>query len=165
MAVSSLRQGQTAELGPDLAGAGVVAAVEYGQGLPPRVAGRLRVTDGALAVAQVREHDRLGVVVGELPEQAEGALVARDGLPVLAEVVMGVPDAVQGASLAGTRADFAMQVESLLTVGEGLVMLKVPGLAVSREAGIITRSGGWLSPAALHVIEELKVICAAEPEN
>jgi LysR family transcriptional regulator of gallate degradation len=49
--------------------------------------------------------------------------------------------------------------------GEGLVMLNVPGLTLSREAGIVTRRGGWLSPAALHVIEELKVICAAEPEN
>jgi LysR family transcriptional regulator of gallate degradation len=49
--------------------------------------------------------------------------------------------------------------------GEGLVMLSVPGLTLSREAGIVTRRGGWLSPAALYVIEELKVICAAEPEN
>jgi LysR family transcriptional regulator of gallate degradation len=49
--------------------------------------------------------------------------------------------------------------------GEGLMMLKVPGLTVSREAGIVTRRGGWLSPAALHVIEELKEICSAEPEN
>ena len=49
--------------------------------------------------------------------------------------------------------------------GEGLVMLNVPGLTLSREAGIITRRGGWLSPAALHVIEELKIVCAAEPEN
>jgi DNA-binding transcriptional LysR family regulator len=49
--------------------------------------------------------------------------------------------------------------------GEGLIMLSVPGLTLSREAGIVTRKGGWLSPAALHVIEELKIICAAEPEN
>jgi LysR family transcriptional regulator of gallate degradation len=49
--------------------------------------------------------------------------------------------------------------------GEGLVMLSVPGLTLSREAGIVTRRGGWLSPAALYVIEELKVICAVEPEN
>jgi DNA-binding transcriptional LysR family regulator len=49
--------------------------------------------------------------------------------------------------------------------GEGLVMLNVPGLTLSREAGIVTRRGGWLSPAAMHIIDELKVICAAEPEN
>jgi DNA-binding transcriptional LysR family regulator len=49
--------------------------------------------------------------------------------------------------------------------GEGLVMLKVPALTLSREAGIMTRHGGWLSPGVSHVIEELKIICAAEPEN
>jgi DNA-binding transcriptional LysR family regulator len=49
--------------------------------------------------------------------------------------------------------------------GEGLIMLDVPGLNVSREAGIVKRRGGWLSPAATHVIEELKLICASETEN
>ena len=49
--------------------------------------------------------------------------------------------------------------------GEGLVMLNVPGLMLSREAGIVTRRGGWLSPAAQHIIDELKVVCAAEPQN
>jgi DNA-binding transcriptional LysR family regulator len=49
--------------------------------------------------------------------------------------------------------------------GEGLVILKVPALTLSREAGIMTRRGGWLSPGVSHVIEELKTICAAEPEN
>jgi DNA-binding transcriptional LysR family regulator len=59
-----------------------------------------------------------------------------------------------------------MVSKTLLTrEGEGLVMLNVPGLTLSREAGIITRRGGWLPPAALHVIEELKIVCAAEPEN
>jgi DNA-binding transcriptional LysR family regulator len=59
-----------------------------------------------------------------------------------------------------------MVSKTLLTrEGEGLVMLNVPGLTLSREAGIITRRGGWLPPAALHVIEELRIVCAAEPEN
>jgi LysR family transcriptional regulator of gallate degradation len=49
--------------------------------------------------------------------------------------------------------------------GQGLVMLDVPGLTLSRDAGIIARRGGWLSPAAMHVIEALKIICADEPEN
>ena len=49
--------------------------------------------------------------------------------------------------------------------GEGLVMLNVPGLTLSREAGIVTRRSGWLSPAALHIIDELKIVCAAEPQN
>jgi LysR family transcriptional regulator of gallate degradation len=53
----------------------------------------------------------------------------------------------------------------LIREGEDLVMLNVPSLTLSREAGIITRRGGWLPPAALHVIEELRIVCAAEPEN
>ena len=49
--------------------------------------------------------------------------------------------------------------------GEGLVMLEVPRLALTREAGVITRRNGWLSPAASTVIEELVAICEAEPQN
>src|SRR5215831_6007487 len=123
----SFLSGEAAQLGADLAGPRVVAAVEYGQGLPPGVASLLRVARGALGVAQVREHDRLGVVVGELPEQAERALVARDGLRIAAELVIGVADAVQGAGLARARAEFAVQVEGLPAVGEGLLVMAVLG--------------------------------------
>jgi len=49
--------------------------------------------------------------------------------------------------------------------GEGLILLDVPELTLSREAGIVTRRGGWLSPAALHIVDALKEICAKEPEN
>lgn len=48
---------------------------------------------------------------------------------------------------------------------EGLAMLNVPALGAARQAGIITRKGGWLSPAAAAVAEELKAICSAEPTN
>ncbi|CAH1648140.1 MULTISPECIES: LysR substrate-binding domain-containing protein [unclassified Chelatococcus] len=49
--------------------------------------------------------------------------------------------------------------------GKDLVMLDAPDLTVRREAGIVIRRGGWLSPAAQHVADALKAICAAEPEN
>ncbi len=49
--------------------------------------------------------------------------------------------------------------------GAGLVMLNVPRLAVRREAGIVVRRGGWLSPAAAHIIDNLAAICAAHPQN
>ena len=49
--------------------------------------------------------------------------------------------------------------------GAGLVMLNVPHLKVRREAGIVTRRGGWLSPAAARVIDHLAAICAADPQN
>ena len=59
-----------------------------------------------------------------------------------------------------------MASKTLLTPeGEGLVMLNVPALTLSRDAGIMTRRDGWLSPAALQVIGELKEICAADPAN
>lgn len=49
--------------------------------------------------------------------------------------------------------------------GAGLVMLNVPKFAVRRQAGVVTRRGGWLSPAAAHVIDNLAAICAAHPQN
>jgi DNA-binding transcriptional LysR family regulator len=49
--------------------------------------------------------------------------------------------------------------------GADLAMLDVPQLRVTRQAGIVTRTGGWLPPAALLIIDALKAICAAEPEN
>lgn len=47
--------------------------------------------------------------------------------------------------------------------GEGLVMLNIPELALMREAGIISRKDGWVSPAAAGIIGALKAACAAEP--
>ena len=49
--------------------------------------------------------------------------------------------------------------------GAGLVMLNVPRLTTRREAGIVRRRGGWLSPVAQHVIDRLEAICAADPQN
>src|SRR5262249_38306837 len=49
--------------------------------------------------------------------------------------------------------------------GAGLVMLNVPRLTTTREAGVVRRRGGWLSPAAQHVIERLNAICARDPQN
>jgi LysR family transcriptional regulator of gallate degradation len=47
----------------------------------------------------------------------------------------------------------------------GLVMLRVEGICATRETGIITRRGAWLSPTASAIISELKSICAAAPGN
>ena len=49
--------------------------------------------------------------------------------------------------------------------GAGLVMLNVPRLRVRREAGVVIRRGGWLSPAASHLIDNLAAISAAHPQN
>jgi LysR family transcriptional regulator of gallate degradation len=49
--------------------------------------------------------------------------------------------------------------------GAGLVMLNVPRLRVRREAGVVLRRGGWLSPAAEHLIGRLTAISRADPRN
>jgi LysR family transcriptional regulator of gallate degradation len=49
--------------------------------------------------------------------------------------------------------------------GAGLIMLNVAALTVRREAGIVLRRGGFLSPAALHLIDRLTAICRADPRN
>jgi LysR family transcriptional regulator of gallate degradation len=49
--------------------------------------------------------------------------------------------------------------------GAGLVILNVPSLDTSREAGLITRRTGWLSPAANALASELRAICEDEPQN
>jgi LysR family transcriptional regulator of gallate degradation len=49
--------------------------------------------------------------------------------------------------------------------GAGLVMLNVPRLKVRREAGVVLRRGGWVSPAAAHLIDSLTAISRADPRN
>ncbi|MFI5015326.1 MAG: LysR substrate-binding domain-containing protein [Hyphomicrobiales bacterium] len=49
--------------------------------------------------------------------------------------------------------------------GKGLTLLDVPALSANRQAGIISRRAGWLSPASEAVIAELKRLCAADPHN
>jgi LysR family transcriptional regulator of gallate degradation len=52
-----------------------------------------------------------------------------------------------------------------LEEGAGLIMLNVPPLTVRREAGAVLRRGGFLSPAALHLIDCLAEVCRADPRN
>lgn len=52
-----------------------------------------------------------------------------------------------------------------LEEGAGLVMLNAPTLTVRREAGVVLRRGGFLSPAALRLIDHLVDICRADPRN
>jgi LysR family transcriptional regulator of gallate degradation len=47
----------------------------------------------------------------------------------------------------------------------GLKLLGVPEIASTREAGVIMRRDGFLTPAAHAIVEELRHICAREPTN
>jgi DNA-binding transcriptional LysR family regulator len=49
--------------------------------------------------------------------------------------------------------------------GEGLIMLDAPGVSVRREAGILMRRDGWLSPAMQALIDELCALSAVDPRN
>jgi DNA-binding transcriptional LysR family regulator len=60
-----------------------------------------------------------------------------------------------------------LTVASTLDMPEAknLRLLSVPGITSRREAGIVLRKDGFLSPAAEAIVEELKEICAQEPTN
>jgi DNA-binding transcriptional LysR family regulator len=60
---------------------------------------------------------------------------------------------------------FTVSTTLLSRDGEGLTMLDVPSLRASRQAGIISRKGGWLSPPAAAIIQDLEAICAGDPHN
>jgi hypothetical protein len=38
-------------------------------------------------------------------------------------------------------------------------------LHADREAGIVRRKGGWLTPASTLIVEELMAICSIDPHN
>ena len=48
---------------------------------------------------------------------------------------------------------------------KGLRLVRVAGLEPRREAGVVLRKDGFLSPAAAAIVDELKRICALEPTN
>ncbi len=48
---------------------------------------------------------------------------------------------------------------------EGLRLVTVAGMEPRREAGVVLRKDGFLSPAAEAIVDELKRICALEPTN
>jgi DNA-binding transcriptional LysR family regulator len=49
--------------------------------------------------------------------------------------------------------------------GGDLAWLDVPALVSTREAGILVRRDGWVSPAMRAVIQELKLLCTNDPRN
>jgi hypothetical protein len=74
--------GDGGEFGTDLVGVGVVEVVEDGQGLLPGLVVGVGVAAGVVGVAEVDEGGGFVVPVAEVAEQADGVLVAGDGLDV-----------------------------------------------------------------------------------
>jgi len=52
-----------------------------------------------------------------------------------------------------------------LVEAAGTLALDVPELVAERTAGVIARQGGWLSPAAMVVIDSLAAACAGHARN
>jgi hypothetical protein len=106
-----------------LVGGGVVRVFEYAKGLVPSAEGAGMLAAGFVAVAEVVEDGGLqgGVPVGH----AESLPIAGDGQTVAAEVVMGVPDAVEGGGLEpahGRIVGLAGELEGTLTEGQALLV-------------------------------------------
>ena len=47
----------------------------------------------------------------------------------------------------------------------GIVFLDVPEFAITREAGVILRAGGWTPPAMATLIHELEAVSRSQPRN
>jgi hypothetical protein len=74
------------------------------------------ITGGVMGVAEAGEGVGLAEAVADLPVQVEGLLVARDGLALVAEVMVGIAEAVPGLGLTVAVAELPEQVEGLLAV-------------------------------------------------
>lgn len=84
------------ELGADLGGVGVLQVVEDSQRLLPGLAGLGRLARGVVGVADVDERVRFIVRGAGIAVHTERALVAGGGLGEVAQVVLGVSQAVPG---------------------------------------------------------------------
>jgi DNA-binding transcriptional LysR family regulator len=66
---------------------------------------------------------------------------------------------------AGDLLTLTVRTTLLAADGGGLAWLEVPETKAAREAGLLMRRGGWVSPGMQAVVDELSTICAANPRN
>ena len=97
--------------------------VQDGERFLPGGAGLIRLTGGEAGVADVAERLGLGPPVADLPVQAEGPLVAGGRFGVVAEVVVGEPEAVPDVGLQPGVAKFGEQLERLPAGDERMAVI------------------------------------------
>lgn len=93
--------------------------IQDDQGLAPGLHGPGQLAGGMVAVTEVGESHRLRREVAELASDAERAVVARGGLRMVAELMLGDAQAVPGISLENAVADLGVEVEGALAEGAG----------------------------------------------
>src|SRR6185437_16921653 len=89
------------------------------------------VTCTELDIAEMVQRVGLVETVGELPVEADGPLVARDRLLVVAELMVDVAEAVPGSGLPVALAQLLDRVQRLLAVGDGVLVVAEQGAAVA----------------------------------
>lgn len=107
------------EPGTDVIAAHVTEFVKYREGLPPRGAGHLRVSGGAVDVAEAGQDGCLLRPVAHLPKEAERTLVAGYRRGIVAELLPGKAQMIPRVGFLEGTTDFAVQIESLATTCHG----------------------------------------------
>src|SRR5215469_3098855 len=115
--------GCAGELGADLVGVGVLQVFEDGEGLLPGLPGLGRLAGGVAGVAEVGEGLCFVEAVAGSPVQTEGTLVAGGGFVEVAQMVLGVSQAVPDISLGPAVADFGAQGECLAAEHPSLLVV------------------------------------------
>jgi hypothetical protein len=85
------------------------------------------IPGGVVRVAEVGKGAGLIVAVPDRAAKIEGPVVALDGLPVVAEVVVGVAETIECFGLSCLVAEFGVQGQGLLAVGQCLVVVAEHG--------------------------------------
>ena len=88
-----------------------------------------QVLGGVVDVAEMGEHLGFLVAVAEFPEDIQSATVAVGGVGEVAELVLGVAEAVPGVRLAEPVAQLEAQRKRLSAEGPGLLVGAEPGVA------------------------------------
>lgn len=105
-------------------GGGWIELAEDGSGLPPGVARGVGVADAAVHLAELGEGPGFAVAVAKPPEEVDGGPVAGDGLGgdglgVVAEVLVGVAEAVPRVGLIGAVVELLVQGQCLPAERQG----------------------------------------------
>jgi hypothetical protein len=126
------------KLGADLVGVGVLDVLEDGQRLLPSLPSLRQLGGSMMGVTEVGERVRFIEAVSGFPEDTDRAMVAGGGFGGVAQMVLGVSQAVPDLSLEPAVADFRAQGECLAAERAGLLVVAEEAMA---PANVVERYG------------------------